>query len=76
MRTAEFIVHESSDQAACTEIQRLDGVDKSFQLLVQWQGRMGVRQFKLFYDRQLQSPQGVCPWDESQTPHIVVEATV
>ena len=74
MRTSEFIVHESPDQSACTEIQRLDGVDKAFQLMVQWQGRLGVRQIKFFYDRQLQSPQGVCPVDESMTPHIVLEA--
>jgi hypothetical protein len=75
MRTSEFIVHESPDQAACTEIQRLDGVDKAFQLMIQWQGRLGLRQIKFFYDRQLQSPQGVCPIDESATPHIVLEAT-
>lgn len=75
MRTQEFIVHESPDQAACTEIQRLDGVDKAFQLMIQWQGRMGLRQIKFFYDRQLQSPLGVCPVDESATPHIVLEAT-
>jgi hypothetical protein len=75
MRTSEFIVHESPDQSACTEIQRLDGVDKAFQLMIQWQGRLGVRQIKFFYDRQLQSPQGVCPVDESTTPHIVLEAT-
>jgi hypothetical protein len=75
MRTQEFIVHESSDSAACTEIQRLDGVDKAFQLMIQWQGRLGVRQLKFFYDRQLQSPQGLCPVDESATPHIVLEAT-
>jgi hypothetical protein len=29
LRSAEFIVHESDDKTACTEIQRLDGVDKS-----------------------------------------------
>ena len=61
-------------RVACTEIQRLDGVDKAFQLMVHWQGRLGVRQIKFFYDRQLQSPQGVCPVDESNTPHIVLEA--
>jgi hypothetical protein len=75
LRSAEFIVHASPDGAACTEIQRLDGVDKAFQLLIQWQGRMGIRQLKFFYDRQLQSPLGVCPVDESATPHITVEAT-
>lgn len=75
MRTQEFIVHESEDESACTEIQRLDGVDKAFQLMIQWQGRLGLRQIKFFYDRQLQSPQGVCPVDESNTPHIVLEAT-
>ncbi len=75
MRTQEFVIHESADQAACTEILRLDGIDKAFQLMIQWQGRMGVRQLKFFYDRQLQSPQGICPVDESNTPHIVLEAT-
>ena len=75
MRTSEFIVHESPDEAACVEIQRLDGVDKAFQLMIQWQGRLGIRMIKFFYDRQLQSPQGVCPVDESATPHITVEAT-
>jgi hypothetical protein len=75
LRTQEFVVHESPDGAACTEIQRMDGVDKAFQLMIQWQGRMGIRQLKFFYDRQLQSPQGQCPVDESQTPHIVMEAT-
>jgi hypothetical protein len=43
--------------------------------MVQWQGRMGIRQLKFWYDRQLQSPQGVCPVDESVTPHIALEAT-
>jgi hypothetical protein len=50
-------------------------VDKAFQLMLQWQGRLGVRQIKFFYDRQLQSPQGACPVDETNTPHIVLEAT-
>jgi hypothetical protein len=75
MRTQEFIVHESGDGAACVEIQRMDGIDKAFQLMVQWQGRLGLRQIKFFYDRQLQSPLGVCPVDESITSHIVLEAT-
>lgn len=75
MRTAEFIVHQSPDGAACTEIQRQDGIDKAFQLMIQWQGRLGLRQLKFFYDRQLQSPQGQCPVDESATPHITMEAT-
>jgi hypothetical protein len=75
MRTQEFVVNEPADQASCTEINRLGGIDKAFQLMIQWQGRMGIRQIKFFYDRQLQSPQGVCPSDETQTPHIVLEAT-
>jgi len=75
MRTQEFIVHESADEAACLEIGRQDGIDKGFQLMIQWQGRLGLRALKFFYDRQLQSPQGLCPVDESQTPHIVLEAT-
>lgn len=75
MRTSEFIVHESPDKAACVELNRPDGIDKAFILMIQWQGRMGIRQLKFFYDRQLQSPQGVCPVDESTTPHITVEAT-
>jgi hypothetical protein len=36
---------------------------------------MGLRQVKFYYDRQLQSPQGLCPVDESKSPHIVLEAT-
>jgi hypothetical protein len=75
LRSTEYIVHQSKDGAACTEIQRLDGVDKAFQLLIQWQGRLGIRQLKFFYDRQLQSPLGICPTDESDTPHITLEAT-
>jgi hypothetical protein len=75
MRTQEFIVHESDDDASCIELGRLNGVDKAFQLMIQWQGRLGVRMVKFFYDRQLQSPQGTCAVDESQTPHIVLEAT-
>jgi hypothetical protein len=75
LRTQEFIVHQSSDAAACVEIERMDGVDKAFQLMLQWQGRLGIRALKFFYDRQLQSPQGQCPVDESNTPHITVEAT-
>jgi hypothetical protein len=78
MRTKEFVVNEennTSDGAACVEIGRPDGIDKAFQIMIQWQGRMGIRMIKFFYDRQLQSPQGVCPVDESTTPHIVLEAT-
>jgi hypothetical protein len=76
MRTKEWIVNEApTDAAACVEIGRYDGIDKAFQLMVQWQGRMGIRQLKFWYDRQLQSPQGVCPVDESVTPHIALEAT-
>lgn len=75
LRSTEYIVHESRDHAACTEIQRPDGIDKAFQLLIQWQGRLGIRQVKFFYDRQLQSPQGKCPVNESATAHIALEAT-
>jgi hypothetical protein len=76
MRTQEWVVNENpTDGAACVEISRYDGIDKAFQLMIQWQGRMGVRQIKFFYDRQLQSPQGVCPVDESTTAHIALEAT-
>jgi hypothetical protein len=75
LRSSEFIVHASDDGAACTEIQRLDGIDKAFQLMIQWQGRLGIRQLKFFYDRQLQSGQGICPVNESIVPHITVEAT-
>lgn len=78
LRTKEFIINNEdypSDGAACLEIGRQDGIDKGFQLMIQWQGRLGIRQLKFFYDRQLQSPQGVCPVDESQTPKIVLEAT-
>jgi hypothetical protein len=76
LRTSEWVVNgKPSDGAACTEIQRMDGVDKAFQLMIQWQGRLGVRQIKFFYDRQLQSPQGICPVDESTRSHIVLEAT-
>jgi hypothetical protein len=75
MRTQEFIVNDSLDNASCIEINRLNGVDKAFQLMIQWQGRMGLRQLKFFYDRQLQSPQGQCPTDETSIPHITVEAT-
>jgi hypothetical protein len=76
LRSQEWVVNEKpTDGAACLEIGRQDGVDKGFQLMIQWRGRLGLRQLKFFYDRQLQSPQGVCPLDESQTPHIVLEAT-
>jgi hypothetical protein len=78
MRTKEFVVNEegnTSDGAACIEIGRPDGIDKAFQLMIQWQGRLGIRMIKFFYDRQLQSPQGVCPVDESTTPRIILEAT-
>jgi hypothetical protein len=76
MRTSEWVVNENTtDGAACTEILRMDGIDKGFQLLLQWQGRLGVRMIKFFYDRQLQEAQGHCPLDESTTPHIVLEAT-
>jgi hypothetical protein len=75
LRTTEFVINQNPDTAACTEIDRPGGVDKAFQLMLQWQGRLGIRQLKFFYDRQMQSPLGVCPVDESDTPHIVVEAT-
>jgi hypothetical protein len=75
MRASDWVVKESNDKSACIEINRFDGVDKAFQLMVQWQGRLGIRQIKFFYDRQLQAPQGQCPVDESITPHIVLEAT-
>jgi hypothetical protein len=75
LRTTELVINQNPDQAACTEIERLGGVDKAFQLMLQWQGRLGIRQLKFFYDRQMQSPLGVCPVDESQTPHVVLEAT-
>jgi hypothetical protein len=76
MRTQEWVVNEKpTDGAACLEIGRNDGIDKGFQLLIQWQGRLGLRMLKFFYDRQLQSPSGVCPVDETNAPHIVLEAT-
>jgi hypothetical protein len=75
IRTSEYVVNQTPDQASCVEIMRPGGVDKAFQLMIQWQGRMGLRQLKFFYDRWLQSPQGQCTEDESTQPHIVVEAT-
>lgn len=75
MRTQEFIVNESPDDASCIELGRLNGIDKGFQLMIQWQGRLGVRAVKFFYDRQMQSPQGSRPVSEIDTPHIVLEAT-
>jgi len=76
LRTKEWVVNESpTDGAACLEIGRKDGIDKGFQLMLQWQGRLGIRQLKFFYDRQMQSPTGACAVDESNTPHIVLEAT-
>ena len=75
MRTQEWVVNENAtDGAACTEIQRMDGVDKAFQLMIQWQGRMGIRMIKFFYDRQLQAGQGSCAVDESDTQKICLEA--
>jgi len=75
MRTQEWVVNEGpTDGAACVEIQRMDGVDKAFQLMIQWQGRLGVRMIKFFYDRQLQAAQGSCAVDESAVPHIALEA--
>jgi hypothetical protein len=75
LRSSEYVVNQDPDSAACVELGRLGGVDKAFQLMLQWQGRLGIRQLKFFYDRQMQIPQGQCPVDESQTPHIVLEAT-
>jgi hypothetical protein len=76
LRSKEWVVNESpTDGAACLEIGRMDGIDKAFQLMIQWQGRMGLRQIKFFYDRQLQVPYGSCPVDESNTPKVVLEAT-
>jgi hypothetical protein len=78
MRTQEWVVQENVDgppSAACLEINRPDGLDKGFQLMIQWEGRLGLRQLKFFYDRQLQSPQGSCPVDETNTPKVILEAT-
>jgi hypothetical protein len=75
MRTQEWVVNEGpTDGAACTEIQRMDGVDKAFQVMIRWQGRLGIRMIKFFYDRQLQAAQGSCAVDESTTAHICLEA--
>jgi hypothetical protein len=75
LRTQEWVVNEKpTDGAACAEIGRLDGIDKAFQLMIQWQGRLGVRMIKFFYDRQLQAAQGTCPVDESTTQHVALEA--
>lgn len=74
LRTSEYVVNQTPDEAACVEINRPGGIGKAFQLMIQWQGRLGIRQIKFFYDRQLQSPTGVCAEDESTTPHITVEA--
>jgi hypothetical protein len=75
LRSTEYVVNQNPDSAACVELGRLGGVDKAFQLMLQWQGRLGIRQLKFFYDRQMQIPQGQCPVDESQTPHVILEAT-
>jgi hypothetical protein len=75
LRTSDFVVNQTPDQASCVEILKPGGVDKGFQVMLQWQGRLGIRQLKFFYDRWLQAPQGQCPEDESSSPHIVLEAT-
>jgi hypothetical protein len=75
LRSSEYVVNQEPDQASCVEINRPGGVDKAFQLMIQWQGRLGIRQIKFFYDRQMQSPTGICADDEATSPHIVLEAT-
>lgn len=75
LRSTEYVINQDPDSAACVELGRLGGVDKAFQLMLQWQGRLGIRQLKFFYDRQMQIPLGQCPVDESQSPQIILEAT-
>ena len=75
LRTQEWVVNEKeTDGAACTEIGRMDGIDKAFQMMIRWQGRMGIRMIKFFYDRQLQAGQGSCATDESDLQKICLEA--
>jgi hypothetical protein len=75
LRTTDFVIESDVDDgASCVEILRPAGVDKGFQVMAQWQGRLGIRQIKFFYDRQIQQPYGACAVDESTTPHVTLEA--
>lgn len=76
LRSMDFVVKDDTDDgASAIEILRPAGIDKAFQIMCQWQGKLGIRQLKFFYDRQIQQPYGNVPVDEAITPHITLEAT-
>lgn len=73
LRTPEIAL-DATRNTACVEIGRLDGIDRGFQVLVKWQGRMGVRRLQLYFDVATESPLGACMPDETGESNILVEA--
>jgi hypothetical protein len=73
LRTPEVAI-DAARNSACVEIGRLDGVDRGFQVLVKWKGRMGIRRLQLYVDVATESPLGACMPDESAKQNVLLEA--
>jgi hypothetical protein len=77
IRTPEFSgsgLGEESDKCADTcriESQYQHNVDKGFQLLINWQGKMGIREIRLFADTYPQIGIGQCTPTEAGEINIV-----
>lgn len=71
VRTREFT---SQDQACLAESERTSGQDKMFSLLLEWRGRMGVREVRYYYDTNTNKDlKGVCYPSESGDHRAVTE---
>lgn len=77
VRTPEFSgspAEQNQDNCADTcgvESQYQHDVDKGFQLLFNWQGRMGIREVRMFTDPYPQPERGICTPDEAGKTNIV-----
>jgi hypothetical protein len=75
IRTPEFSgAKAENDNCADTcevESKYIHNVDKGFQLLINWQGRMGIREVRLFVDAYPQAGIGQCTPSEEDKTNIV-----
>lgn len=68
VKTEQF--DPSKVQGCLPETPSLAGRDKAFQLLVEWRGRMGIRQIKICTEPDPGAQRGECTPDESGTKAI------
>ncbi len=73
-RSPEINIASSTGTSHFIEVGRTDFIDKGFQILITWTGNMAIRGIKFYYRPFSIQASGQVPVDESDIPHIVLDA--